>query len=183
MNTTKSNINNKDAIINKILSFIKEDLSKLTRDNILRGRRKIISESDMYNFWNSFGECKNDVINKFNEKHNKSNCVFYEDPECDNDESENIQFSDTSNEPDESFEEEHLEMKNIDIMSIECRSGRITVPVNFNVKQILESLNLDPETGNYRIHVNSVDVTTKYETFIPQDGSVMRIASAIKGNK
>ena len=34
MNTTKSNINNKDAIINKILSFIKEDLSKLTRDNI-----------------------------------------------------------------------------------------------------------------------------------------------------
>ena len=184
-------MNTKNEIIKAIIKAIKNDVTKLTRDNIIRGNKKVITESQMFEFWPTFGSMKQEIISLIDKAMNNIGC------DEDSDESEEHVETDiaenneteTQNNTADNTESEvccgaNPSFKTINIQSIECRSGAVTVPSHFNIYDIMMSVNVDITNGNYSVRVddNIID-RNSYTSFIPNDNATLRVQKDIKGNR
>lgn len=155
---------NKNEIISKIAKAVNFDSAAIIRDNIIRGENKVISESEMKRFWNSFGEMKKDVI------------AHLENEEA----GENI--------TEQLRQEAEMEnsVKTVTVVPFQASCSKVTVPANWTVKQILdnfEPVNIDIETGQWDVRVNGGEPCVDNAEFIvPANGDFIQVATKSKGN-
>lgn len=155
---------NKNEIISKIAEAVNFDSAAIIRDNIIRGENKVISESEMKRFWNSFGEMKRDIID------------YIENEESKEDITEQLR------------QEAEMEnsVKTITVVPFQASCSKVTVPANWTVKQILdnfEPVNIDIETGQWDVRVNGGEpCVANAEFIIPANGDFIQVATKSKGN-
>lgn len=155
---------NKNEIISKIARAVNFDSAAIIRDNIIRGENKVISESEMKRFWNSFGEMKRDVID------------YIENEEA----GENI--------TEQLRQEAEMEnsVKTVTVVPFQASCAKVTVPANWTVKQILdnfEPVNIDIETGQWDVRVNGGEpCVANAEFIVPANGDFIQVATKSKGN-
>lgn len=159
---------NKNEIISKIAKAVNFDSAAITRDNIIRGENKVISESEMKRFWNSFGEMKKDVIAHL--------------------ENEEAGYNNTNqvNKVLEVAREITREGKTVTVVPFQASCSKVTVPANWTVKQILdnfEPVNIDIETGQWDVRVNGGEpCVANAEFIVPANGDFIQVATKSKGN-
>lgn len=155
---------NKNEIISKIAKAVNFDSAAIIRDNIIRGENKVISESEMKRFWNSFGEMKRDVIDYIENEEAKENITeqLRQEAEMEN------------------------SVKTITVVPFQASCAKVTVPANWTVKQILdnfEPVNIDIETGQWDVRVNGGEpCVANAEFIIPANGDFIQVATKSKGN-
>lgn len=155
---------NKNEIISKIARAVNFDSAAIIRDNIIRGENKVIAESEMKRFWNSFGEMKKDVI------------AHLENEEA----GENI--------TEQLRQEAEMEnsVKTVTVVPFQASCAKVTVPANWTVKQILdnfEPVNIDIETGQWDVRVNGGEpCVANAEFIVPANGDFIQVATKSKGN-
>lgn len=163
---------NKNEIISKIAKAVNFDSAAIIRDNIIRGENKVISESEMKRFWNSFGEMKKDVI------------AHLENEEA----GENItnQVNKVLEVAREMAREITREVKTVTVVPFQASCSKVTVPANWTVKQILdnfEPVNIDIETGQWDVRVNGGEpCVANAEFIVPANGDFIQVATKSKGN-
>lgn len=159
---------NKNEIISKIAKAVNFDSAAIIRDNIIRGENKVISESEMKRFWNSFGEMKRDVIDYIENEESKENVTYQ------------------VNHGSEMAREITREVKTITVVPFQASCSKVTVPANWTVKQILdnfEPVNIDIETGQWDVRVNGGEpCVANAEFIIPANGDFIQVATKSKGN-
>lgn len=159
---------NKNEIIAKIAKAVNFDSAAIIRDNIIRGENKVISESEMKRFWNSFGEMKRDIIDYIENEEAKEN------------------ITDQVNRGSEMAREMTREVKTITVVPFQASCSKVTVPANWTVKQILdnfEPVNIDIETGQWDVRVNGGEpCVANAEFIIPANGDFIQVATKSKGN-
>lgn len=159
---------NKNEIISKIAKAVNFDSAAIIRDNIIRGENKVISESEMKRFWNSFGEMKRDVIDYIENEEAKENITY------------------KVNHGAEMVREITREVKTITVVPFQASCSKVTVPSNWTVKQILdnfEPVNIDIETGQWDVRVNGGEpCVANAEFIIPANGDFIQVATKSKGN-
>ena len=159
---------NKNEIISKIAKAVNFDSAAIIRDNIIRGENKVISESEMKRFWNSFGEMKRDVIDYIENEESKENVTYQ------------------VNHGSEMAREITREVKTITVVPFQASCSKVTVPANWTVKQILdnfEPVNIDIETGQWDVRVNVGEpCVANAEFIIPANGDFIQVATKSKGN-
>lgn len=155
---------NKNEIIAKIAKAVNFDSAAIIRDNIIRGENKVISESEMKRFWNSFGEMKMDVIGYIENEEAKENITEQLGQEA---EMENS-------------------VKTVTVVPFQASCAKVTVPANWTVKQILdnfEPVNIDIETGQWDVRVNGGEpCVANAEFIVPANGDFIQVATKSKGN-
>lgn len=155
---------NKNEIISKIAKAVNFDSAAIIRDNIIRGENKVISESEMKRFWNSFGEMKRDVIDYIENEEAKENITeqLRQEAEMEN------------------------SVKTVTVVPFQASCAKVTVPANWTVKQILdnfEPVNIDIETGQWDVRVNGGEpCVANAEFIIPANGDFIQVATKSKGN-
>ena len=159
---------NKNEIISKIAKAVNFDSAAIIRDNIIRGENKVISESEMKRFWNSFGEMKRDVIDYIENEESKENVTYQ------------------VNHGSEMAREITRDVKTITVVPFQASCSKVTVPANWTVKQILdnfEPVNIDIETGQWDVRVNGGEpCVANAEFIIPANGDFIQVATKSKGN-
>lgn len=155
---------NKNEIISKIAKAVNFDSAAITRDNIIRGENKVISESEMKRFWNSFGEMKRDIIDYIENEESKEDITY--------------QFMQNT--------EMENSVKTVTVVPFQASCAKVTVPANWTVKQILdnfEPVNIDIETGQWDVRVNGGEpCVANAEFIIPENGDFIQVATKSKGN-
>lgn len=155
---------NKNEIISKIAKAVNFDSAAIIRDNIIRGENKVISESEMKRFWNSFGEMKRDIIDYIENEESKENITeqLRQEAEMEN------------------------SVKTVTVVPFQASCAKVTVPANWTVKQILdnfEPVNIDIETGQWDVRVNGGEpCVANAEFIIPANGDFIQVATKSKGN-
>lgn len=155
---------NKNEIISKIAKAVNFDSAVIIRDNIIRGENKVISESEMKRFWNSFGEMKRDVIDYIENEEAKENITeqLRQEAEMEN------------------------SVKTVTVVPFQASCAKVTVPANWTVKQILdnfEPVNIDIETGQWDVRVNGGEpCVANAEFIVPANGDFIQVATKSKGN-
>lgn len=159
---------NKNEIISKIAKAVNFDSAAIIRDNIIRGENKVISESEMKRFWNSFGEMKRDVIDYIENEESKENVTYQ------------------VNHGSEMAREITREVKTVTVVPFQASCSKVTVPANWTVKQILdnfEPVNIDIETGQWDVRVNGGEpCIANAEFIVPANGDFIQVATKSKGN-
>ena len=159
---------NKNEIISKIAKAVNFDSAAIIRDNIIRGENKVISESEMKRFWNSFGEMKRDIIDYIENEESKENITYQ------------------VNHGSEMAREITREVKTVTVVPFQASCSKVTVPANWTVKQILdnfEPVNIDIETGQWDVRVNGGEpCVANAEFIIPANGDFIQVATKSKGN-
>lgn len=159
---------NKNEIISKIAKAVNFDSAAIIRDNIIRGENKVISESEMKRFWNSFGEMKRDIIDYIENEEAKEN------------------ITDQVNHGSEMAREITREVKTVTVVPFQASCSKVTVPANWTVKQILdnfEPVNIDIETGQWDVRVNGGEpCVANAEFIVPANGDFIQVATKSKGN-
>ena len=159
---------NKNEIISKIAKAVNFDSAAIIRDNIIRGENKVISESEMKRFWNSFGEMKRDIIDYIENEESKENITYQ------------------VNYGSEIAREITREVKTVTVVPFQASCSKVTVPANWTVKQILdnfEPVNIDIETGQWDVRVNGGEpCVANAEFIIPANGDFIQVATKSKGN-
>lgn len=155
---------NKNEIISKIAKAVNFDSAAIIRDNIIRGENKVISESEMKRFWNSFGEMKRDIIDYIENEESKEDITY--------------QFMQNT--------EMENSVKTVTVVPFQASCAKVTVPANWTVKQILdnfEPVNIDIETGQWDVRVNGGEpCVANAEFIIPANGDFIQVATKSKGN-
>lgn len=158
----------KNEIIAKIAEAVNFDSAAIIRDNIIRGENKVIAESEMKRFWNSFGEMKRDIID------------YIENAEA----GENI--TEQINRAAKMAREMTNVVKTVTVVPFQASCAKVTVPACWTVKQILdnfEPVNIDIETGQWDVRVNGGEpCVANAEFIIPADGDFIQVATKSKGN-
>ena len=155
---------NKNEIISKIAKAVNFDSAAIIRDNIIRGENKVISESEMKRFWNSFGEMKRDIIDYIENEESKENITeqLRQEAEMEN------------------------SVKTVTVVPFQASCAKVTVPANWTVKQILdnfEPVNIDIETGQWDVRVNGGEpCVANAEFIVPANGDFIQVATKSKGN-
>lgn len=155
---------NKNEIISKIAEAVNFDSAAIIRDNIIRGENKVISESEMKRFWNSFGEMKRDIIDYIENEESKEDITY--------------QFMQNT--------EMENSVKTVTVVPFQASCAKVTVPANWTVKQILdnfEPVNIDIETGQWDVRVNGGEpCVASAEFIVPANGDFIQVATKSKGN-
>ena len=157
---------NKSDIINAVINALGNNAVLVTRDRVIRGANKIVSESQMREYWDTFGEFKADILERMSEMDNEIGEDMPDAPE---------------------MRTATQATKTVTIVPFSATSEDMTVPSDWNVKQILDAyktLKIDVETGNFDVRLNGGEsITTSCESVIPSDGDFIQVASQVKGNK
>lgn len=159
----------KQEIIETIAESINYNVAKLIRDRIIRGRNKIISEGDMYQYWGSFSSLKEDVINYIN--------VVEE--ETQEEETNRVTAEDEAETP--------AATKTVTVVPFQSQLREVTVPSNWSVKMILDNfpdVRIDVESGMWDVRLNGAgdNISGDAAFIVPNDGDFIQIATQSKGN-
>lgn len=165
----------KQEIIETIAESINYNVAKLIRDRIIRGRNKIISEGDMYQYWGSFSSLKEDVINYIN--------VVEEETQ----EEEEPQEEETNRVTAEDEAETPAATKTVTVVPFQSQLREVTVPSNWSVKMILDNfpdVRIDVESGMWDVRLNGAgdNISGDAAFIVPNDGDFIQIATQSKGN-
>lgn len=161
----------KQEIIETIAESINYNVAKLIRDRIIRGRNKIISEGDMYQYWGSFGSLKEDVINYINARKEEQ----VEEPQ----EEETNRVTAEDDAP--------AVTKTVTVVPFQSQLREVTVPSNWSVKMILDNfpdVRIDVESGMWDVRLNGAgdNISGDAAFIVPNDGDFIQIATQSKGN-
>lgn len=160
----------KNEIIETIAEAINYNVAKLIRDRIIRGRNKIISEGDMYQYWASFSSLKEDVIDYIN-------TVVEEEPQ--EEETNHVTAADEA--------EVMAVTKTVTVVPFQSQLREVTVPSSWSVKMILDNfpdVRIDVESGVWDVRLNGAgdNISGDAAFIVPNDGDFIQIATQSKGN-